>query len=129
LIWLENDLLEEISEDMTNTVALIDKLCSVSSVNLQNYGNQIHKHMFMCYKKTDDKCRYNIPYWPMGTTRILIPMRSDDSCRAGYKMKAFKMRRYLELKTYDRMKAFWEYHNIKDMGKYLNIICASIRND
>jgi hypothetical protein len=31
LIWLENDPLEEISEDMTNTVALIDKLCSVSS--------------------------------------------------------------------------------------------------
>jgi hypothetical protein len=46
LIWLENDPLEKISEDMTNTVTLIDKLCSVSSGNVQNYGNQIHKHMF-----------------------------------------------------------------------------------
>jgi hypothetical protein len=46
LIWLENDPLEEISEDMTNTVALIDKLCSMSSGNIQNYGNQIHKHTF-----------------------------------------------------------------------------------
>jgi hypothetical protein len=43
---LENDPLEEISEDTTNTVALIDKLCSVSSGNVQNYGNQIHKHTF-----------------------------------------------------------------------------------
>jgi hypothetical protein len=46
LIWLENDPLEEISEDMTNTVGLIDKLCSVSSGIVQNYGNQIHKHTF-----------------------------------------------------------------------------------
>jgi hypothetical protein len=46
LIWLQNDPLEEISEDMTHTVALIDKLCSVSSGNVQNYGNQIHKHTF-----------------------------------------------------------------------------------
>jgi hypothetical protein len=46
LIWMEKDPLEEISEDMINTVALIDKLCSVSSGNVQNYGNQVHKHMF-----------------------------------------------------------------------------------
>jgi hypothetical protein len=35
LIWLENDPLEEIPEDTTNTVALIDKLCSASSGNVQ----------------------------------------------------------------------------------------------
>jgi hypothetical protein len=29
LIWLENDPLEEISEDMTNTVALIERLCLI----------------------------------------------------------------------------------------------------
>jgi hypothetical protein len=46
LIWLENDPLEETSEDMTNTVALIDKLCAVSSGSVQNYGNQIHEHTF-----------------------------------------------------------------------------------
>jgi hypothetical protein len=39
LIWLGNDPLEEISEDMINTVALIDNLCSVSTGNVQNYGN------------------------------------------------------------------------------------------
>jgi hypothetical protein len=46
LIWLENDPLEEIYEDMTNTASLIDKLCSVSSGTVQNYGNQIHKYTF-----------------------------------------------------------------------------------
>jgi hypothetical protein len=46
LIWLENDPLEEISEDMTNTVALIDKLCSVSRGSVHNCGNHIHKHAF-----------------------------------------------------------------------------------
>jgi hypothetical protein len=51
LIWLDNDLLEEIPEDMTNAVALIQKLCSVSSSNVSNYGNQIHKHTFRCYQK------------------------------------------------------------------------------
>jgi hypothetical protein len=50
LIWLENDQLEQISEDMTNTIAVIDKLCLLSSDNVQNYGNQIHKHTLMCYK-------------------------------------------------------------------------------
>jgi hypothetical protein len=46
LIWLENDPLEQTSEDMTNTVALTDKLCSVNSGNVQNGGNQIHEHTF-----------------------------------------------------------------------------------
>jgi hypothetical protein len=46
LTWLEKDPLEEISEDMTNIDALIDKLCSVSSDNFKNYGHQIHKHTF-----------------------------------------------------------------------------------
>jgi hypothetical protein len=78
LIWLENDPLEDISEDMTNTVTLIDKLCSVSSGNVQNYDNQFHKHTFMWYKKANNKCRFNIPYWTMDTTRILIPMSPDD---------------------------------------------------
>jgi hypothetical protein len=76
-------------------------------------------------QKTDDKCRFNIPYWPMDTTRILIPMTSDDGCRAGYKKKISKMRSYLELKMYDIMRAFWEDHNIKDLEEYL-IINASI---
>jgi hypothetical protein len=113
---------------MKNTVAVIDKLCSESSGNLQNYGNQIHKHTFTCYKKADDKCRFNIrvPYWPMGPTRVLIPVTSDDGRRAGYKKKASKMRQYLELKTYYTMKAFWEGHNVKDLEEYLNIIRASI---
>jgi hypothetical protein len=88
LIWLENDPLEEISEDMTNTIALIDKLCSVSSSNVQNYGNQIPKHTFTCYKKTDDNCRFNIPYWAMDTTFIFIPMSSDNGRCASYEKKA-----------------------------------------
>jgi hypothetical protein len=46
LIWLENNPLEEISEDMTNTVPLIDNLCLVSSGNVKIYGNQIlHTHL------------------------------------------------------------------------------------
>jgi hypothetical protein len=124
LIWLENNPFEEISEDMTNTAALTDRLFSVSR-DIQNYGNQMHKHTFMS-QKTDNKCRFNIPYWPMDTTRILIPMSSDDGHRAGYKKKASKIRQYLELKTYDMVKAFWEDHNSEDLEEYLNIICASI---
>jgi hypothetical protein len=38
--------LEEISDDMRDTVGLLDKMCSVSSGNVQNYSNQILKHMF-----------------------------------------------------------------------------------
>jgi hypothetical protein len=62
----------------------------------------------------------------MDTTRILIPMSSDDSRHAGYKKKASKMRKYLEIKTYDTIKAFWEDHNVKNLEEYLNIISASI---
>jgi hypothetical protein len=76
-------------------------------------------------QKTDNKCRFNIPYWSMDTTRILRPTSSGSGCHADYKKKAFKMRQYLELKMYDT-KAFWEDHNVKDLKEYLNIISASI---
>jgi hypothetical protein len=62
----------------------------------------------------------------MDTTRIMIPGSSDDGRRGGYKKEASKMRQYLEMKTYDTMKAFWEDHNVKDLEEHLNMFRTSI---
>ena len=63
LLWLKNDPREEVSVNMPQTLKLIESLCSVSAQDLPDtYSLQVHKHMFTCYKKTEDRCRFNIPY-------------------------------------------------------------------
>jgi hypothetical protein len=75
---------------------------------------------------TDNKFRFNRPYWPIDTIRIVTLTSSDNSRRTDYTKKASKMRQHLDLKTYETVIAFWEDHNVKDLEENLIIICASI---
>ncbi|XP_062713898.1 uncharacterized protein LOC115261586 [Aedes albopictus] len=127
LLWLNNDPREAIGENMPGTVQLISDLCSVSVGDLpETYGYQVHKHTFTCFKKNDNHCRFNIPYWPMDQTRILIPIAADDSRRDQLSRKARKMRDALETKAYDTMEAFLSDCNCTFDG-YLDVIRATIR--
>lgn len=63
-------------------IELTTDLCSVSTTDLSDtYANQIHNHTFTCYKKNDNKYRFNILYWPMDQTRILLSITKDDGRR------------------------------------------------
>ncbi|XP_053698655.1 uncharacterized protein LOC128745602 [Sabethes cyaneus] len=127
LLWLKNDPREAVGENMTDTVRLIDELCSVKAEDLPDtYGYQVHKHTFTCYKKNENRCRFNIPYWPMDQTRILVPIASDDSRRDQLVRKAKKMREVLDTNAFDTLESFLLECNCT-MDKYLDVIRATIR--
>ncbi|GFW52990.1 ATP-dependent DNA helicase [Trichonephila clavipes] len=55
------------------------------------YGLQRHKHTFTCLKKTrrqdNEYCRFNIPFFPMDRTRILLQLALEDEQRDSEKFK------------------------------------------
>ncbi|XP_062538206.1 uncharacterized protein LOC134206494 [Armigeres subalbatus] len=127
LLWLANDPREDVSERMPATVELIDFLSSIRSEDLpETYGNQVHKHTFTCFKRNDKRCRFNIPYWPMDQTRILIPITAGDGRLQQLNRKAAKMREALETKVYDSLDAFLVDSSCT-YDYYLDVIRSSIR--
>lgn len=130
LCWIESDPKEIVSEDMPNTINLIDFLISVSPNNTQQENLQTHKHTFTCYKRVKDKenqrCRFDAPFWPMEYTTILIPLTTDDKRRDALKMKFADMHRSLEFEDFKSLSEFFQRHRIHDYSHYLNIIRAGI---
>ncbi|XP_062556879.1 uncharacterized protein LOC134221708 [Armigeres subalbatus] len=111
---------------MPATVYLIDSICSVKAVDLpDSYGNQVHKHTFTCYKRGEKSCRFNIPYWPMDETRILLPLTVDDGRRAQLKKRSVEMHNVLETKAFDTLDEFLADCKCS-FEIYLDVIRASI---
>ncbi|XP_058814074.1 uncharacterized protein LOC131677981 [Topomyia yanbarensis] len=106
---------------MPATVELINLLCSVST-----NGNQIHKHTFTCYKRNDKECRFNIPYWPMDRTRMLLPMESTNSRRSQLKAKGREMHERLNIKVYTTLDEYLSDCNCS-YDNYLDVIRASLQ--
>lgn len=128
LLWLDCDYREPVSESMPNTIQLVTDLCSVSRDDLpgDQYNNQVHRHTFTCTKRGETTCRFNIPYWPMSETRVLLPMSKDDGRRSGFQLKAAKLRKLLEEKHYDTLGEFYIDNNITK-AQYLDIIRSTLR--
>ncbi|XP_071576363.1 uncharacterized protein [Temnothorax nylanderi] len=127
LVWLDNDPKEVLTENMPKTIELITDLCSVSATDLpETYANQVHKHTFTCYKKNDNKCRFNIPYWPMDRIRILLPITKNDGRRDALKKRATKLYQKINEKSYNTLDDFLVDNNMT-MKYYLDVIRASIR--
>lgn len=128
LLWLDNDPREPLSENMNGTVQLVTDLCSVSKEDLPDpmYQNQVHKHTFTCTKRGETSCRFNIPYWPMKRTRVLLPLAQDDGRINGFRLRCKKVRENLEIKAYESIESFWNDNQL-DEELYLNIIRASLK--
>ncbi|CAD7087562.1 unnamed protein product [Hermetia illucens] len=128
LLWLDCDNREPVSESMPNTIQLVTDLCSVSRDGLpgDRYNNQIHRHTFTCTKRGETTCRFNIPYWPISETRVLLPMSKDDIRRSGFQSKAAKRCKIVEEKHYDTCDEFYIDHGLTKT-KYLDIIRSILR--
>lgn len=110
LLWLEDMpalcdvLIEEV--DMTETIAVLDSIMTAqSSEVMSNRSLQTHNHTHTCYKKTNKRCRFGIPYWPMERTRILCPISTeerDETLIAAYK----QMHANLETNVYSSTEDF-----------------------
>ncbi|XP_076545681.1 uncharacterized protein LOC143305536, partial [Osmia lignaria lignaria] len=126
LLWLENDPCEKVNEEMPDTLAMVEKLCSVDHAALENPSNQLHKHRFTCFKESAKKCRFGAPFWPMSETQFLIPMCHEDKHRADLKERYDQIHFSLEHAEYKTMNVFFEDNEIKDGHEYLRILRAGI---
>lgn len=129
LLWLENDPKEPVSENMPETIKLIEHLCSVSAKDVptdDHYSNNIHQHTFTCTKRGETTCRFGIPYWPSPQTRVLIPLPESNKLRKQLQKSAKDLRHNLENCEYESFDSFLTENKLT-MPKYLNIIRASIR--
>ncbi|CAF4955944.1 unnamed protein product [Pieris macdunnoughi] len=129
LLWLNDDPLDIVSENMPRTIELMEKLSSVARDDVPNdsiYANQVHKHTFTCTKGGETTCRFGIPYWPMSTSRVLVPMPQSDRRRRTLQQKAKKLRKSLGERRYARMDDFLEANSLT-YASYLDIVRSTLR--
>lgn len=129
LLWLACDPAEDLSEDMPRTVQLINDLCSVHKQDLANpemIRNQTHSHTFTCTKRGEQTCRFNIPYWPMYRTLMLLPLAKEDERRKSLRKRVREARSKLETKVYDTIESFLADMDC-DFASYLNLIRSSLK--
>ncbi|XP_044581138.1 uncharacterized protein LOC123262784 isoform X2 [Cotesia glomerata] len=129
LLWLNDDPRETVSENMPRTINLMEKLSSVARDDVPNnsvYTNQIHKHTFTCTKRGETTCRFGIPYWPMITTRVLIPMPQSDGRRQTLQQKAKELRASLGERRYTCMDEFLNANDLTYVS-YLDVVRSTLR--
>lgn len=129
LLWLNDDPRETVSENMPRTIDLVEKLSSVARDDVPNisiYANQIHKHTFTCTKRGETTCRFGIPYWPMPTTRVLVPMPQSDGRRQTLQQKAKELRASLGERRYACMDEFLNANGLTYVS-YLDIVRSMLR--
>lgn len=128
LLWLDNDPKEVVYEQMPKTIKLIETLCSVNIEDLPDktmYKYQVHQHTFTCYKKDKKKCRFEIPYWPMEETCILLPMTRFNKQKKMLQEKAELLRQRLEECSYPSIASFFADCDVTQ-SSYLDVIRSSL---
>ena len=129
LLWMNGAPDEMVNEHMPQTVQLINNLCSVDKDHLRDPAmirNQTHSHTFTCTKRGEQRCRFNIPYWPSRETRVLVPLSKEDNRRTLNRSRVEEVHKLLETKTFDTIDAFLE-----DIGceyeSYIDLIRSSLK--
>jgi len=126
---VSNDPHETPSENMPKIIELVDKLSTVARNDVPNksiYADQIHKHTFTCTKQGETIFRFGIPYWPMSTTRVLVPMPQSDKRRRTLQQNAKEMRTSLVERRYVGIDDFLEANGLTH-DSYLDIVRSTLR--
>ena len=83
-------------------------------------------YTFTCTKKGEKHCRFDIPYWPINRSRVLMPPSRDDQRRTLLKDKVSTVGEKLETKAYDSFEAFLCVIDC-DHNQYLNLIKSTLK--
>ncbi|CAH2217604.1 jg13533 [Pararge aegeria aegeria] len=129
LLWLNDDPRETVSEDMPKTIDLVETLISVAQDHVPHssiYANQTHKHTLTCTKRGETICRFGIPYWPMPTSRVLIPILQSDGRLQTLQQKAKELRTSLGEHRYACMDDFLNANGLTFVS-YLDIVRSTMR--
>lgn len=133
LLWCENAPKDVFNKDHDKAIDMIDSLISVSAKEASgNVEFQTHNHTFTCWKKVKQseqkKCRFGAPFFPMRTTKILLPMKKDESNFRTYRKKYLDLRAKLDSKdiTYKDIDDFYEQNDINTDQDYFEILRAGI---
>lgn len=83
VIWLENAPQYEVGniESEKAVIDFIDSIITTDSDDPEiatDIGKQYHKCSHTCFKGDRQKCRFNAPFRPMDSTRILMPLSHDE---------------------------------------------------
>ncbi|KAK3933134.1 Halomucin [Frankliniella fusca] len=86
LVWLKNAPVFEPDnlQSHENVCNFVDKIISCSSEELSEklVAMQFHKHSHTCHKRNNvNQCRFNIPYYPMNKTCILLPLSEEHNTK------------------------------------------------
>ncbi|CAH0401998.1 unnamed protein product [Chilo suppressalis] len=88
LLWLENAPPDDErrfvnGEHVPKTIELIDELCTADSSQIGSERKlQTHRHTHACFKRNTRTCLFGAPFWPMKSTRILLPVTEADRIEA-----------------------------------------------
>lgn len=131
LLWLENAPNDVLGKDREEAITLIDNLISVSTT--ESSGNiklQTHKHTFTCFKRIAEiksqKCRFDAPFMPCRSTRILTPMKKTHPGFAKYAKHYKELKINLEKEDYTDIQEFFEENEIRSDQHYMDILSAGI---
>ena len=131
LLWLENAPNDPLGCNYLDSITLIDSLISVSTSEASgNIKLQTHKHTFTCYNKitpdTNQKCRFEVPFFPCKITTILIPMQKEEHGFREYNNKYHTIHKHLEDKNYESFKNLYEDNGIANDVEYIKVLRAGI---
>ena len=109
VVWLKNAPVfipgnQESIDDCSQFIDLYSS-CQKESVNEELIKYQIHKHSFSCRKHNSDKCRFNIPLFPMRKTTLLEPLETDIP-RKSIRRKLKSLQLLLESKPFSDIDEF-----------------------
>lgn len=82
------------------------KIFPLSLPHPDMYSNQVHKHTFKCTKRGETTCRFNILYWSINSTQILLPLTIDDTRRPKLQSIGKILKKLLEKKYYNSLEGF-----------------------
>jgi hypothetical protein len=126
---MDNDPAEKLGEDMPRTLQLLTDVCSVDKNDLPDpemISTQTQAHTFTCTKRGEERCCFNIPYWPMRYTRVLMPLNKDDRRRELYQRRVADARNKLETKAYDSIDTYLTDIS-SNYDSYLDLIRSTLK--
>lgn len=115
MLWLEEApiFVPGNSDTVQNVVKFVDEIVSCDSNEITDdlLRLQTHKHTHTCRPKLDRPCRFEIPFFPMDYTIVLVELPKDDACYKRVKDLAKNIQSILQSLP-EEIETFEEFLNV-----------------